>query len=90
MLLAIIINFIKSSCVVNSTERMIFKLQVGTVINNSLPTGIWCEYHLHYDYYFMSNNYLFICWQNIAAGTAVRFEPGDIKTVELVEIAGNR
>ena len=30
------------------------------------------------------------CWQNIAAGTAVRFEPGDIKTVELVEIAGNR
>jgi len=28
--------------------------------------------------------------QNIAAGTAVRFEPGDIKTVELVEIAGNR
>ncbi|EDO43273.1 predicted protein [Nematostella vectensis] len=27
---------------------------------------------------------------NIAAGTAVRFEPGDVKTVELVEIAGNR
>lgn len=27
---------------------------------------------------------------NIAAGTAVRFEPGDSKTVELVEIAGNR
>lgn len=28
--------------------------------------------------------------QNIAAGTAVRFEPGDTKTVELVDIAGNR
>ncbi|XP_058959872.2 urease subunit alpha isoform X1 [Pocillopora verrucosa] len=27
---------------------------------------------------------------NIAAGTAVRFEPGDTKTVELVDIAGNR
>jgi len=27
---------------------------------------------------------------DIAAGTAVRFEPGDSKTVTLVEIAGNR
>ncbi|XP_022786982.1 uncharacterized protein LOC111327138 [Stylophora pistillata] len=27
---------------------------------------------------------------NIAAGTAVRFEPGDTKTVELVDIAGNK
>ena len=27
---------------------------------------------------------------DIAAGTAVRFEPGDVKTVNLVEIAGNR
>ncbi|HEY1999029.1 urease subunit beta [Paraburkholderia sp.] len=27
---------------------------------------------------------------NIAAGTAVRFEPGQERTVELVELAGNR
>lgn len=27
---------------------------------------------------------------NIAAGTAVRFEPGQSRTVELVELAGNR
>jgi urease subunit beta len=27
---------------------------------------------------------------NIAAGTAVRFEPGQTRTVELVEIAGKR
>ena len=27
---------------------------------------------------------------NIASGTAVRFEPGETKTVALVEIAGNR
>ncbi|GAE93328.1 urease beta subunit [Gracilibacillus boraciitolerans JCM 21714] len=27
---------------------------------------------------------------NVAAGTAVRFEPGEEKEVELVEIAGNR
>lgn len=69
---------------------MIFKLQIGTVVNNSLPSCIWCEYHLCYNDYFMSNDHLFVCWQNIAAGTAVRFEPGDSKTVELVEIAGNR
>ena len=27
---------------------------------------------------------------NIAAGTAVRFEPGQTRTVELVSVAGNR
>ena len=30
------------------------------------------------------------CWQNIVAGTAVRFEPGETKRVSLVEIGGNR
>lgn len=27
---------------------------------------------------------------NIAAGTAVRFEPGQVRTIELVELAGDR
>jgi len=27
---------------------------------------------------------------NIAAGTAVRFEPGQVRTIELVELAGER
>jgi len=30
------------------------------------------------------------CRLNIAAGTAVRFEPGQKRTVELVELAGDR
>ena len=30
------------------------------------------------------------CRLNIAAGTAVRFEPGQTRTVELVELAGER
>ena len=30
------------------------------------------------------------CRLNIAAGTAVRFEPGQSRTVELVELAGER
>jgi len=30
------------------------------------------------------------CRLNIAAGTAVRFEPGQARTVELVELAGER
>ncbi len=30
------------------------------------------------------------CRLNIAAGTAVRFEPGQTRTVELVELAGDR
>ncbi len=30
------------------------------------------------------------CRLNIAAGTAIRFEPGQERTVELVELAGDR
>jgi urease subunit beta len=30
------------------------------------------------------------CRLNIAAGTAVRFEPGQSRTVELVEVSGGR
>ena len=30
------------------------------------------------------------CRLNIAAGTAVRFEPGQARTVELVAVSGNR
>jgi len=30
------------------------------------------------------------CRLNIAAGTAVRFEPGQTRTIELVSISGNR
>ena len=30
------------------------------------------------------------CRLNIAAGTAVRFEPGQARTVELVSVSGNR
>jgi urease subunit beta len=30
------------------------------------------------------------CRLNIAAGTAVRFEPGQERTVELIELAGDR
>jgi len=30
------------------------------------------------------------CRLNIAAGTAVRFEPGQKRTVELIEVAGSR
>jgi urease subunit beta len=30
------------------------------------------------------------CRLNIAAGTAVRFEPGQTRTIELVELAGER
>jgi urease subunit beta len=30
------------------------------------------------------------CRLNIAAGTAVRFEPGQMRTIELVALAGDR
>ena len=39
---------------------------------------------------FMMHSVCSALFQNIPAGTAVRFEPGEAKTVNLVEIGGNK
>lgn len=73
-----------------NSERRTVKLRVTSLCDRPIQVG--SHYH-----FIETNKYLqfdrkaaFGMRLNIAAGTAVRFEPGDIKTVELVEIAGNR
>ena len=67
---------------------------VTVEVTNSGDRPIQVGSHFHF---FETNDALkferkkaYGCRLNIAAGTAVRFEPGQMRTVELVELAGER
>ena len=67
---------------------------VTLVVRNTADRPIQVGSHFHF---FEANNALsFERWKaygkrlNIAAGTAVRFEPGQQRTVELVAVSGDR
>ena len=67
---------------------------VGIEVTNTGDRPIQVGSHYHF---FETNEALAFdrakargCRLNIAAGTAVRFEPGQKRTVELVELAGDR
>jgi urease subunit beta len=70
--------------------RKTVKLQV--VNSGDRPIQVGSHYH-----FFETNDALqferkkaYGCRLNIAAGTAVRFEPGQSRTIELVSVAGSR
>ena len=56
------------------------------------PVQVGSHYHFHEtnDALKFDRDAAYGCRLNIAAGTAVRFEPGQKRTVELVELAGGR
>ena len=56
------------------------------------PVQVGSHYHFHEtnDALRFDREKAYGCRLNIAAGTAVRFEPGQTRTVELVELAGAR
>jgi urease subunit beta len=68
------------------------KVTVEVTNTGDRPIQVGSHYH-----FFETNDALrfdrgkaYGCRLNIAAGTAVRFEPGQSRTVELVELAGER
>ena len=70
--------------------RRVVSLQV--VNSGDRPIQVGSHYH-----FFETNAALqfdrkkaYGCRLNIAAGTAVRFEPGQSRTVEVIPVAGNR
>ena len=67
---------------------------VSVAVTNSGDRPIQVGSHYHF---FETNEALkferkkaYGCRLNIAAGTAVRFEPGQTRTVELIEVSGNK
>ena len=56
------------------------------------PIQVGSHYHMYETNAALSfdRNRAYGCRLNIAAGTAVRFEPGQSRTVELMEVAGER
>ena len=68
------------------------KVTLAVTNTGDRPIQVGSHYH-----FFETNDALrfdrklaYGCRLNIAAGTAVRFEPGQSRTVELVELAGER
>jgi urease subunit beta len=68
------------------------KVTIEVTNSGDRPIQVGSHYH-----FFETNDALrferdkaYGCRLNIAAGTAVRFEPGQARTVELVELAGER
>ena len=66
--------------------------QVKVINSGDRPIQVGSHYH-----FFETNEALkfdrkkaYGCRLNIAAGTAVRFEPGQTRTVELVFVSGNK
>jgi urease subunit beta len=66
--------------------------QIAVINSGDRPIQVGSHYH-----FFETNEALkfdrrkaYGCRLNIAAGTAVRFEPGQTRTVELVSLSGNR
>jgi urease subunit beta len=67
-------------------------LTLAVVNRGDRPVQVGSHYH-----FFETNEALqfdrkkaYGCRLNIAAGTAVRFEPGQTRTVELIPVAGDR
>jgi urease subunit beta len=67
-------------------------VQIPVTNSGDRPIQVGSHYH-----FFETNDALkferkkaYGCRLNIAAGTAVRFEPGQSRTVELVAVAGDR
>ncbi len=68
------------------------KITVRVANTGDRPIQVGSHYH-----FFETNDALrfdrkqaYGCRLNIAAGTAVRFEPGEVKTVRLIPMAGQR
>src|SRR5450830_1949358 len=81
---------IKAGEIELNAERRTVKLKVAN--SGDRPIQVGSHYH-----FYETNDALRFERQaargfrlNIAAGTAVRFEPGQARTVELVELAGDR
>ena len=83
------IRVAKGDIEINKGRRTV---TLGVTNTGDRPIQVGSHYH-----FFETNDALrfdrgkaYGCRLNIAAGTAVRFEPGQSRTVELVELAGER
>ena len=81
---------VKSGTIELNAERPTLKIQVGNTGDRPIQVGSHFHFYevnraLEFDREATKGMRL-----NIPAGTAVRFEPGDTKEVELVAVAGSR
>ena len=70
--------------------RRTVKLKVANSGDRPIQVGSHYHFYETNDALAFDRDAAYGCRLNIAAGTAVRFEPGQTRTVELVELAGER
>ena len=70
--------------------RRTLKLKVANSGDRPIQVGSHYHFYETNDALAFEREHAYGMRLNIAAGTAVRFEPGQTRTVELVELAGER
>jgi urease subunit beta len=70
--------------------RKAFSLSVENTGDRPIQVGSHYHFHETNDALKFDRQKAYGCRLNIAAGTAVRFEPGQKRTVELIEVRGSR
>ena len=73
----------------NSGRRTV-RLEVKNAGDRPIQVGSHCHFFEVNSYLIFNRRTAYGMRLNIPAGTAVRFEPGDSKEIELVALAGNR
>lgn len=73
-----------------NTGREIVTLDVANKGDRPIQVGSHYHFYETNDALSFDRALAYGCRLNIAAGTAVRFEPGQTRTVQLVKLAGDR
>jgi urease subunit beta len=81
---------IKAGEITLNAGRRTLKLKVANSGDRPIQVGSHYHFHETNDALEFDRDSAYGMRLNIAAGTAVRFEPGQSRTVELVELAGAR
>ncbi|WP_226659959.1 urease subunit beta [Pseudalkalibacillus hwajinpoensis] len=81
---------LKSSTIVCNQEKEAIEMEVTNVGDRPVQVGSHFHFYEVNDALNFDRDRAFGMHLNIAAGTAVRFEPGDAKEVTLVEFSGKR
>ena len=82
-------NVVAGDIELNKGRRV---LSLEIVNTGDRPIQVGSHYHFYEtnEALRFDRNKAYGCRLNIAAGTAVRFEPGQARTVQLVSLSGNR
>ena len=81
---------VSSGDILLNEKRKAIRLEVTNTGDRPIQVGSHYHFFETNEALRFDRNKAYGCRLNIAAGTAVRFEPGQKRTVELLEVSGDR